>query len=62
MKKIRIIESNCPKNHRCPLISICPTGAIIQNSPFEAPRIDESKCTGCGKCARFCFTFSVENS
>lgn len=43
----------CPQNHRCPLISICPAGAISQNG-FGLPLIDKAKCIECGKCARFC--------
>ncbi|MGQ8336088.1 4Fe-4S binding protein [Sunxiuqinia sp. A32] len=54
MKQIKIVEHLCPQNHFCPVVSVCHTGAIIQRSPFEAPAIDERKCTNCGRCTRFC--------
>lgn len=60
MKKIRVEEQFCPKNHSCPTLRVCPVGAIIQNSPFEAPKIDESKCTKCGLCLRTCMAFQCE--
>ncbi|MFC2111059.1 4Fe-4S binding protein [Bacteroidota bacterium] len=59
MSKIIINESYCPQNHNCPVIRKCPVGAIIQNSPFEAPRIDEEKCTECGKCIKSCNVFNA---
>jgi ferredoxin len=43
----------CPQNHRCPIINVCPAGAIKQNG-FGLPEIDKEKCTECGKCTRFC--------
>ncbi|MCW0484031.1 4Fe-4S binding protein [Gaoshiqia sediminis] len=54
MKKVKIVAKHCPQNHFCPVMNICPTKAITQRSPFEAPVIDESKCTNCGRCTRFC--------
>ena len=39
----------CPQNHRCPLIPICPAGAISQEGT-SLPRIDPGKCIECGKC------------
>jgi len=49
-----VIDGNlCPQNHRCPLINICPTGAITQTG-FGLPVIDRSKCIQCGKCVRKC--------
>ena len=57
MKKIEVHEEYCPKNHHCPTISRCPIGAITQNSPFEAPQIDELKCTSCGLCTGTCMVF-----
>ena len=59
MSKINVNESFCPQNHRCPVIRKCPVGAIIQNSPFEAPRIDEEKCTECGNCIKLCNVFNA---
>ena len=43
----------CPQNHRCPLIPICPAGAISQEGN-SLPRIDPGKCIECGKCVKRC--------
>lgn len=50
---IKVDKYACPQNHRCPLLNVCPTGAITQNG-VGLPVIDESKCTNCGKCIRYC--------
>jgi ferredoxin len=50
---IIVIKNRCPQNHPCPSIKVCPAGALRQNG-FKAPVVDESKCTNCGKCAKFC--------
>ncbi len=49
----------CPQNHRCPILSICPAHAIIQDG-YGLPVIDKSKCTKCGKCTRYCPTGAVK--
>jgi Fe-S-cluster-containing hydrogenase component 2 len=54
MHTIKIEASRCPQNHICPVIRVCPVGAISQKSPFSAPEIDEDKCTACGKCTKYC--------
>ena len=54
MLDIKVTEHLCPKNHPCPVVRACPKGAVVQNSPFEAPYIDKSKCTSCGACTYFC--------
>ncbi|HAM99867.1 MAG TPA: 4Fe-4S ferredoxin [Marinilabiliales bacterium] len=54
MKRVIIEQNRCPQNHWCPIMRVCPVGAISQDSPFNAPIIDEEKCTHCGKCARYC--------
>ena len=54
MNAIRVEASKCPQNHYCPVINICPSGAIFQSSPFMAPEIDYGKCTSCGKCLKYC--------
>jgi|WetSurMetagenome_2_1015567.scaffolds.fasta_scaffold1421702_1 ferredoxin len=54
MNLITIDESRCTKNHVCPVIRICPSGAVSQKSPFSAPDIDKLKCTECGLCSDFC--------
>jgi ferredoxin len=48
----------CPQNHPCPAVQYCPEGALLQDSIYEAPRIDYDKCTGCGACSRVCRVFS----
>jgi len=54
MEKLLIIKTeNCPKNHKCPAIKVCPVGALSQIG-FEAPLIDSEKCIKCGKCSKFC--------
>lgn len=54
MKKIlKINIHNCPQNHKCPAVQICPVDALLQRN-FEAPQIDDSKCSRCGKCSTFC--------
>lgn len=58
---VTVNEKGCPKNHRCPVMNICPTGAIVQRSPYEAPTIIEDKCIDCGKCARSCGVFKMAN-
>ena len=52
--KIIIKEELCPKNHSCPVISVCPEEAIIQNNPFSAPIIESENCADCGLCANYC--------
>ena len=50
-KKGGYVVIECPKRIPCnPCYTSCPTGAVL---PFEdindTPRIDYSKCTGCGR-------------
>lgn len=52
-KMLTLIKNNCPQNHSCPAVRVCPVGALSQNN-FEAPVIDHSKCIKCGKCSNFC--------
>lgn len=52
-KELKVIEENCPKNHACPAVKVCPVGALTQKD-FEAPKVDYSKCIKCGKCSNFC--------
>ena len=54
MNTIKIEAERCPKNHPCPVIRICPAGAITQNNIFSAPELDEEKCAQCGLCTGFC--------
>lgn len=52
-KTLTIRKENCPQNHRCPAVNVCPVGALSQ-SGYNAPEIDYSKCIACGKCSNFC--------
>lgn len=52
-KKLVIERKNCPQNHPCPAVKVCPVGALSQ-SGFNAPEIDYNKCVACGKCSDFC--------
>jgi len=48
-----VIPRRCPQNHPCPLVTLCPTGAIRQKG-FAAPEIDLGKCIECGACSASC--------
>jgi ferredoxin len=50
---IKVVQTRCPQNHPCPAVRVCPFGALKQVE-FNAPTVDESLCTSCGKCAKFC--------
>lgn len=52
-KTLVVSLERCPQNHPCPSIRVCPVGALTQKG-FAAPVVDQSKCTQCGKCVRFC--------
>ncbi len=52
-KRLSIKVENCPQNHPCPAVKVCPVGALSQNG-FDAPVIDHTKCIRCGKCSSFC--------
>lgn len=52
-KTLAVRKRRCPENHRCPSVPACPFGALSQ-SGHQAPVIDYDKCTGCGKCTRYC--------
>jgi len=49
----------CPQNHICPIISVCPVVAISQIG-YGLPIINETECTECGKCAKYCPMKAVE--
>lgn len=55
---LKVNPNACPQNHRCPLLNVCPAGAITQNG-YGLPVIDEQKCTECEKCTRFCPTQAI---
>lgn len=50
---LKVITQNCPQNHPCPSVRICPVGALKQEG-FKAPTIDLTTCIKCGKCTAFC--------
>lgn len=52
-KLLTLIRDNCPQNHPCPAVKVCPVGALSQ-SGFNALAIDHNKCIRCGKCSNFC--------
>ena len=51
--KLVVNKNRCPENHPCPSIRVCAVGALTQKG-YAAPVVDESKCTKCGKCVRYC--------
>ncbi len=53
MSTIKIDSAKCPQDHPCPLVSVCPVGAISQNG-YGAPTIDKEKCIACGRCIITC--------
>lgn len=52
-KTLTVDKTRCPANHKCPAISVCPYGALLQEGN-NAPTVDMNKCIKCGKCVRFC--------
>jgi len=53
IKTLLIVKENCPQNHPCPSVSVCPVGALRQ-SGFHAPTVDQDICIRCGKCTKSC--------
>lgn len=51
--KLIIKKEQCPQNHSCPAVKVCPVGALSQEE-FFAPTINYEKCIRCGKCSNFC--------
>lgn len=52
-KQLNVIISNCPQDHPCPAVKVCPVDALRQTA-FHAPEVEHDKCIRCGKCANFC--------
>ncbi|WP_083236925.1 4Fe-4S binding protein [Desulfosporosinus sp. BG] len=50
---ISVDQNRCPQNHSCPAIQVCSVFAIRQYG-FDAPKIDQEKCTKCKKCVKYC--------
>ena len=53
IKILNVKKDNCPQNHPCPAVKVCPVGALSQ-SQHNAPTVDHEKCIRCGKCSNFC--------
>ncbi len=53
LKKLIVIKENCPQNHKCPSVNICPVNALVQVDN-KAPYVLENICIKCGKCVNFC--------
>lgn len=43
----------CLHDHVCPLMRLCPVGAITQDGEGY-PVIDRAKCVECGLCVKKC--------
>lgn len=52
-KILNIKKDNCPQNHPCPAVKVCPVNALSQTD-YDAPVVDREKCIRCGKCSQFC--------
>jgi len=52
-KTLKVITENCPQNHSCPSVLICPVEALKQER-YKAPTVDHEACIRCGKCTNFC--------
>ena len=50
---LKVIENNCPQNHVCPALKVCPVNALKQEG-YKAPTVDASLCIECGECTNFC--------
>ena len=51
--KLKVIVANCPQDHKCPAVAVCPVGALSQTG-HESPVVDHEICIRCGKCSDFC--------
>jgi Fe-S-cluster-containing hydrogenase component 2 len=54
MKEVSVNNDLCVKNHKCPVVEMCPVNAVQQSSFTDAPSLDNEKCIKCGKCISFC--------
>lgn len=53
-----VFSDICTTCHGC--VAVCPTGALLTDSPDDTPRIDPQRCTGCGLCVEFCLDGAAE--
>jgi len=56
---VDILTDYCPQNHPCPVVNVCPMGAISQKDIYSAPEVDEELCTECGDCTNYCNVFRI---
>ncbi|MCL1786285.1 MAG: 4Fe-4S dicluster domain-containing protein [Alphaproteobacteria bacterium] len=54
MFKVMINHKVCDMSPSCGGIDVCPTGAFFWDEENEKIGYDESKCIGCGACAKEC--------
>jgi ferredoxin len=47
------VTEDCPQDHPCPLIRMCPKQAITQEG-FGLPKVDKDKCIECMICVKRC--------
>lgn len=55
-----VFSGTCTACHGC--VAICPTGALLTDSPDAPPRFHTRNCTGCGLCAEFCLDDALTSS
>ena len=41
--RLQVIVANCPQDHKCPAVGVCPVGALSQEG-FHAPTVDHDIC------------------
>lgn len=51
--RMTVNVARCPQNHPCPMVRVCPAGAILQDG-YQAPTIDAAKCIDCQQCVKGC--------
>jgi len=59
VSNVKIDAASCDRSPGCPARRVCPRGAIqpIPGGSYPGANgyfVDESRCTGCAICARFC--------
>jgi ferredoxin len=57
----RVLKDRCPADHPCPLVTLCPAGAVSQEG-FAAPAIEDELCIECGVCSERCPYRAVASS
>lgn len=58
---IHVDKNLCPHNHVCPLIKVCPVGAISQNQEGY-PIVAHDLCIECGQCVANCPMKAMKNN